>query len=380
MIASRVSVRQGASCIALPARRASVKASAFKQVQSAGILAASVLAVAPAALADEVAAPAVDVVNVDSAIETISAAIKSAGEVAKAGVSVVEAGIKIAQEAYVVAAPIIKQGVDAVTPLVNQALDLAGPAVKSALPAIQASTKDLPKVLESTGVDFKIFGDVSKTAGEATSAATPYINKAYAFTTSTEPILLGEYAIGAFAIYLLAPTLLGAFAGTFRGYAGELSAIAALDMLSNDASALLVDVRTIAEKEQSGMADVPSAVSGKVVEVEYAVTEDRKLRGQLRDPSAIEAQVTALQIASLKRAGSGNTIILMCRYGSQAGNVAKELSKKGFSKVYIVQGGFDGGSGWVKSKLQIKPVSSSSGGFGTISSRSGRKALPAPRF
>lgn len=45
------------------------------------------------------------------------------------------------------------------------------------------------------------------------------------------------------------------------------------------------------EKEASGLADVPGGSKGKLLEVEYAFTEDRKLRGQLRDPGAIEAQV-----------------------------------------------------------------------------------------
>lgn len=45
------------------------------------------------------------------------------------------------------------------------------------------------------------------------------------------------------------------------------------------------------EKEASGLADVPGGAKGKLLEVEYAFTEDKKLRGQLRDPSAIEAQV-----------------------------------------------------------------------------------------
>jgi hypothetical protein len=32
------------------------------------------------------------------------------------------------------------------------------------------------------------------------------------------------------------------------------------------------------------------------MQVEYALTEDKRLRGNLRDPSAIEAQITALQV------------------------------------------------------------------------------------
>jgi hypothetical protein len=47
------------------------------------------------------------------------------------------------------------------------------------------------------------------------------------------------------------------------------------------------------EKEASGLADVPGGAKGKLLEVEFAFTEDKKLRGQLRDANAIEAQVHA---------------------------------------------------------------------------------------
>lgn len=47
------------------------------------------------------------------------------------------------------------------------------------------------------------------------------------------------------------------------------------------------------EKEASGLADVPGGAKGKLLEVEYAFTEDKKLRGQLRDPSSIESQVSS---------------------------------------------------------------------------------------
>lgn len=71
----------------------------------------------------------------------------------------------------------------------------------------------------------------------------------------------------------------------------------------------------------------------QVLEVEYAITEDKRLRSQLRDPSAIEAQVTALQIASLKKISKGTKVILLDRYGPAARTVAKELTRKGYGKV-----------------------------------------------
>ena len=60
-----------------------------------------------------------------------------------------------------------------------------------------------------------------------------------------------------------------------------------------------------------------------------------------------------MQIASLKKVGKGSTIYLLDRYGKGAKDVAKALTKRGFGKVYVVYGGFDGSSGWSQSKLSI---------------------------
>jgi rhodanese-related sulfurtransferase len=182
-----------------------------------------------------------------------------------------------------------------------------------------------------------------------------------------------------------------------------VTAASCLDQLASDGSCVLVDIRTAREKEASGVPDVPSAGSARVIEVEYAFTEDRKLRGQLKDVGAIEAtvrgrrrlpgcrpaaaaaaaarlwavagwrrsaarpltvppraaslaQVTALQIANLKRLSKSSTLLLLDKNGGQAKAVAKALGARGFSKVFIVQGGFEGRGGWVQSKLQVKPV------------------------
>jgi hypothetical protein len=54
---------------------------------------------------------------------------------------------------------------------------------------------------------------------------------------------------------------------THRGYAGDLAAAAALNSLVNDSNVLLVDIRTAKEKETSGIPDLPSGASSKVVEV-----------------------------------------------------------------------------------------------------------------
>lgn len=66
--------------------------------------------------------------------------------------------------------------------------------------------------------------------------------------------------------------------------------------------------------------------------------------------------------------------------GGTAKQVAKELTAKGFGKVYVVSGGFDGSGGWVQSKLQIKPTLIKAEGIlgGTFKSSS-MKSLPSPK-
>jgi hypothetical protein len=67
--------------------------------------------------------------------------------------------------------------------------------------------------------------------------------QAAAFLSSASPLELGEYGLGALALYLLAPPLLGGVAGGLRGYAGDITAVQALDAL-NSGDTLIVDIRT----------------------------------------------------------------------------------------------------------------------------------------
>lgn len=73
--------------------------------------------------------------------------------------------------------------------------------------------------------------------------------------------------------------------------------------------------RHAAGKVASSVLSAPLAFSGE--QIEFAQTEDRKLRGSLRNPVAIEAAVTALQIAALK----------VCRYGRVSASVCVSRAK-----------------------------------------------------
>mmetsp|Transcript_7847 Transcript_7847/g.19568 ORF Transcript_7847/g.19568 Transcript_7847/m.19568 type:complete len:381 (-) Transcript_7847:883-2025(-) len=366
-----------------PARAGAVRVMASsRKVEKVAIASSVVLSAAPAFAADE---------PVDSAVDTVINAVKATGEIVKSSISAVESGVKVLKEGYDVAAPVVQKAYNAAAPVVEQTVkvvsDAAAPVVKSALPALESTVGEAGKALEGSGVTSKSVEQavsvVAKTTTEAATAATPFVTKFFQFLASSDPVTLGEYALGAVALTYLAPALFGGLGGSFRGYAGDLAAAAALDLLVNDGGALLVDVRTAKEKEGSGIPDLPSSASSRVVEVEFAVTEDKKLRSQLRDPSGIEAQVTALQIASLKKISKGSKLVIMDRFGPAARTVAKELNRKGYSKVYVLAGGFDGRQGWVQSKLQIKPAASltavSAPSIAKTVFTRGPKSLPAPK-
>lgn len=147
-----------------------------------------------------------------------------------------------------------------------------------------ANQQDLGKsatdALKSTGVDPTVVNSTTKTvtatADTVVATTKPVLTQVVTFLTTTEPVLLGEYALAALGVYLLGPTLLGALVGAARGYAGELTAAAALDQVCNNGNTVIVDIRTTREKEASGIPDLP--VRERLVELDYATIDDRRVR------------------------------------------------------------------------------------------------------
>lgn len=322
----------------------------------------------------------------DQAVDSAVRAAKLTSEVLKGAYNTAEDGYEVLQKGYSAAAPYVTSAVDAASPVVLEAFkftsNAAAPTLKALLPQVKEAEQALSSAIPSGLVETTT--SVTKVTSEALTAAAPFINKFVQFVTTTDALTLGEYALGLVAFTYVAPGLLGVVFNSFRGYSDDLASAAALSMLVNEGNSLLVDIRSTREKEGSGIPDLPSSASGKVIEVEYAVTEDKRLRGQLRDVSSIEAQITALQIASLKRVSQGTRIIILDKNSSAARVVAKELARKGYGKVYVIEGGFDGRNGWVQSKLQIKPTASviSSGSLRNIIGTQksvNSKALMAPR-
>ncbi|KAL4533072.1 hypothetical protein Ndes2526A_g08525 [Nannochloris sp. 'desiccata'] len=216
-------------------------------------------------------AHAEDGAMIDSAVSSIVEIVKSTGDAVKAGLGVAEQGLDTAKSAYQTISPAIQTATDAVTPAFKSAVQAATPVIKSGVRA----------------------------AGEAASSVKPGLERVLSETVGVDgKACLAETAVGLVAAYYLLPPVLKASVGALRGYAGDVSPAAALDALSTQGKANLVDIRTAREKEQQGLPDVPN--SGKLVELEFATIEDRKVRGQLRDIGKLEIKITAMQIAALK--------------------------------------------------------------------------------
>lgn len=293
---------------------------------------------------------------VDSTVGVIVDGVKVVGDAVKVGIGAAQQGIQVLKGAYDTVSPTVKATLETVEPILKSATEKAAPVVEAgvrvAAEAAGTVKPSLERAITSTGIDSKVVSGAESAAEQAVTVTTPVLKSLVQFLTTTSPVVLAEYGLGLIVAYYLLPPTLGLAAGVLRGYAGDVSPAGALDALSTLGNAVLLDIRTLKEKESAGVPDLPNA--GKLVELEYASIEDRKIRGLLRDVSSLELKITALQIAALKRLSKSSQIYLMDKNGGVAKSVARELARRGFKNVYVISNGF---SGWTRDRLGVKLAS-----------------------
>lgn len=261
----------------------------------------------------------------------------------------------------------VKPAVDAAAPYVQKATDAA---VQVATPIASDVAMQADKVLKNAGVDTKPVVDAAKTAvvvaGEAAEqtakvieGAKPVASSTFESIISADPLFIAGGVGALLLLYLLTPSLLSSIAYAARGYKGDLSAAQVLDLL-NSSNYLLVDVRTEKEKSKSGLPSLPRNAKSKFLSIPLEELPG-KLKGQVRNARKLEAEIAALKISFLKRIGKGSNIVLLDAYGDIAKTVAKTLSALGFQNAWVVIDGFDGGKGWVQSRLGTDSYNSSIG-------------------
>ena len=110
---------------------------------------------------------------------------------------------------------------------------------------------------------------------------------------------------------------MGVFAGAARGYAGDVGALEAYEMvLSGNTN--IIDLRSENDKAKSG----PNPPKGRVLEV---------------DAKGESVEVTALKVSAMNGVGNGKKYIIV---GGNSKGFAKALKNKGFNKVFVLKGGY----------------------------------------
>ena len=281
---------------------------------------------------------------------------QATGAAIKAVVSAASSAGHVVADVYDRVAPAVKTAANAAAPAVKSAArfaaDVAEPVGKAVTPLLQSAGSEVDTLLSSQGANPKALSAAAAQAGGAVDAAANAATGAASTLVAAGPVAVAQAAAGLVAAAVLAPPLLRTLATRARGFAGEVSAAAALDAAAGSGDAVLIDIRAAADKEAAGVPFLPGG--GRLVDVDFGAVTDRRLRSLLRDPSAVERAVTALEVASLKRVSKGTTVLLLDRAGRDAKGVARDLAARGFNKVYVVSGGF---SAWTSAKLPSRASS-----------------------
>lgn len=111
-------------------------------------------------------------------------------------------------------------------------------------------------------------------------------------------------------------------------YAGDLTPTQAWELLSSDADAVLVDVRTQAEWVFVGVPDL-SPIGKRAVLAEWSTL------GAGPDPGAFVQAVS-------EQVDPGAPVVLLCRSGHRSAAAAHALTAAGLGPAYNVTDGFEG--------------------------------------
>eukprot|EP00898_Chlorokybus_atmophyticus_P001397 jgi/Chlat1/2258/Chrsp17S02570 len=350
--------RQPIPAVCAQRRRTRVQASAEsnkeRSAASFALTAASVAAVASSAGP----ASALDASDIISALP----------KVVETGVSIFDTVKGVTGTAIDTASPYVQAAAPYVQSAATEAIKFGGPLAEQAFKEggklLGEAGKLAQNYLSSNGYDAQpviktassVAGTATEVASQALVAGTPVAQSLLQTVLQSDLTTLAVEGSGVVLALFLTPKVLSGLLGLTRGFAGTVTAPQALDALTKD-KVYLIDVRTEDEKRRSGVPKLPRGAQNKLVNVEADQIDDRKLRGSLRNVKNVEVKIAAIKIASLKTLNPNTKIFLLDRNNDTARDVAKALAGLGFKKVYPIQGGFEGGNGWLQSNLGSEAAS-----------------------
>jgi rhodanese-related sulfurtransferase len=256
---------------------------------------------------------------VDAASETVAAGVSQTVEVAKQ--------VKDAyDEAVPVVTPYAERALQAAKPLGEAAGGLANKyvapvasdVISKASSGASGVVSQATGALKQQGVDVApVVSVVESTGKTAVDAALPIGKQVLDYVSTASAGELGLLAIGTYVAYLILPGVLGIFAGAARGYAGDVGALEAYEMVLNG-NTNIIDLRSENDKAKAG----PNPPKGRVLEV---------------DAKGESVEVTALKVSAMNGVGKGKKYIVV---GGNSKGFAKALKNKGFNKVFVLKGGY----------------------------------------
>jgi rhodanese-related sulfurtransferase len=120
---------------------------------------------------------------------------------------------------------------------------------------------------------------------------------------------------------------------TAAGYAGDVTAVEAFDLLKQHPNAQLVDVRTRAEWSFVGLPDL-SSVDREPICLEWQQYPNMAVAPNFADVLATELRGRGTP--------SDAPILFLCRSGARSLAAARALAAKDFSQCFNISGGFEG--------------------------------------
>lgn len=118
-----------------------------------------------------------------------------------------------------------------------------------------------------------------------------------------------------------------------QAYAGDLSSTDAWKVLSEDSTAVLVDVRTRAEWTFVGVADL------REVGRQPALVEWQRFPDMDVNPGFVEHVSEALRE---RNAGADTPVFFLCRSGARSRDAAIAMTTSGLRAAYNISDGFEG--------------------------------------
>jgi len=129
------------------------------------------------------------------------------------------------------------------------------------------------------------------------------------------------------------------YSAAYGGYAGNLSAKNTLALLQNE-EALLVDIRSQAEREAAGVPELKRAARVKAVAVPISGVP-ASLRSRVDSVGQLEQQITASRIVGLSALNAATTkVIIMDSSGGKSKAMARLVRELGVARPYVLNGGF----------------------------------------